>query len=525
MASWLDDAIFYEIYPQSFRDSNADGIGDIPGILEKLDYIRELGCNAIWLNPCFVSPFQDGGYDIEDYYTVAPRYGNNSDLRRLFRAVHERGMHIILDLVPGHTSVRHPWFLESMKGPEGPYAKRYIWTQDKSQCFDLKRPGGDQSSNIRGFLLGVGGRDGLCAVNYYSCQPCLNYGFAHLDAPYQSPADSPEAEATREAIMDVMRFWLRMGCDGFRVDMAGTLVKNDPDGEGNVRLWRRFRDFLDREFPQAVMISEWGRPELSLRAGFHMDFLLHNGPSHYLDLFRTERPYFSRSGGDFSRFLAVYQENARLTQGKGLICIPSGDHDMVRIGAGLDQEELKIAFAFLLSMPGAPFLYYGDEIGMAWVEGLPSKEGSRSLRAGSRTPMQWADDVNDGFSDARPDRLYLPLDPDPGRPRVEEQLAREGSLLRQVQKLIAVRLANEPLQSNASVEFLYAEPNAYPLVYRRTGRTGQVLVILNPRGQDAAIPGPVSELGELIYADHGAARLEEGTLLVPAASASFFRCG
>ena len=219
-----------------------------------------------------------------------------------------------------------------------------------------------------------------------------------------------------------------MGCDGFRVDMAGTLVKNDPEGQGNVRLWRHFRDFLDREFPEAVMISEWGRPELSLLAGFHMDFLLHNGPSHYMDLFRTEHPFFSREGrGDVSEFVRAYEANAALA-GKGLICIPSGNHDMSRLAGMLDQEEMKIAFAFLLSMPGAPFLYYGDEIGMRWIDGLPSKEGSRSYRAGSRTPMQWADDLNDGFSDARPDRLYLPLDPTPAHPTAEAQMADPNSL-------------------------------------------------------------------------------------------------
>lgn len=115
MAKWLDNAIFYEIYPQSFKDTNSDGVGDIPGIILSLDYIKDLGCNALWLNPCFTSPFMDAGYDVQDYYTVAPRYGTNEDLKELFRQAHLRGMHVLLDLVPGHTSVYHPWFLESMK--------------------------------------------------------------------------------------------------------------------------------------------------------------------------------------------------------------------------------------------------------------------------------------------------------------------------------------------------------------------------------------------------------------------------
>ena len=130
MAEWLKDAVFYEIYPQSFQDTNADGIGDFQGIIDRLDYIKELGCNAIWMNPCFESPFGDAGYDVSDYYTAAPRYGTNGDLKRLFDEVHKRGMHILLDLVPGHTSVEHPWFKESLKAQKNPYTDRYIWTDN-----------------------------------------------------------------------------------------------------------------------------------------------------------------------------------------------------------------------------------------------------------------------------------------------------------------------------------------------------------------------------------------------------------
>lgn len=128
MANWLENSVFYEIYPQSFCDSNGDGIGDIPGIIGKLDYIRELGCNALWLNPCYLSPFGDAGYDVADYCQVAPRYGSNEDLEHLFQEAHKREMHVILDLVPGHTSTEHPWFKESSKAEENPYQGRYIWS-------------------------------------------------------------------------------------------------------------------------------------------------------------------------------------------------------------------------------------------------------------------------------------------------------------------------------------------------------------------------------------------------------------
>ena len=522
---WLHSAVFYQVYPQSFYDSNADGIGDLEGIIRKLDYIQRLGCTDLWLNPVYESPFQDAGYDISDYCTVAARYGTNADMRRLLEAAHRRGMHVLLDLVPGHTSVEHPWFQASMKGKPNPYTKRYIWTDESYDELPLKKPDSGDGINIRSFILGIGERDGKCATNYYSCQPCLNYGFENRSQPYMSAVDSPEAAATRAAMMDVMRFWLRMGCDGFRVDMAATLVKCDPDGTGNLRLWQQFRAFLEEEFPDAVMVSEWGQPDRSLLAGFHMDFLLHNGPSHYMDLFRTEHPYFSREGrGDVRAFAEAYARSYARTSGKGLICIPSGNHDMTRMAERLSPAEQKIAFAFLLSMPGAPFIYNGDEIGMRQIPGLISKEGSRSLRAGCRTPMQWDGGPNDGFSDAAPDRLYLPQDPAADRPRVSDQIGAEGSLWETVHRLIALRREIPELQGNIPVEFLYAQDHAYPFVYRRTGETREVLAALNPSGEDASCRLGRRTLGRCVYADHGTAVLSGGVLRVPAASASFFLC-
>ena len=263
---WLDNAIFYEIYPQSFKDTNADGIGDFQGIIEKLDYIRELGCNALWINPCFQSPFGDAGYDVADYYSVAPRYGTNEDLRRLFDEAHKREMHVLLDLVPGHTSVEHPWFKESMKPEKNEYTDRYVWTNSV-----WEEPQG------MGCIRGISARDGSCAVNFFSSQPALNYGFLNPSLPWQQPMDAPGPRATLEELKSIMRFWLAMGCDGFRVDMAGSLVKNDPEGLGTIRLWQEVRAFLNEEFPAAAMVSEWGEPDKSLQGGFHMDFLLHFG--------------------------------------------------------------------------------------------------------------------------------------------------------------------------------------------------------------------------------------------------------
>ena len=228
MAKWLDNAIFYEIYPQSFLDTNGDGIGDFQGIIEKLDYIKELGCNAIWMNPCFASPFGDAGYDVADYYQAAPRYGTNADLKRLFNEVHKRNMHILLDLVPGHTSVAHPWFKESCKADRNEFTDRYIWTDSTW----------GQLENM-GSLCGISEREGSVIVNFFAHQPALNYGFYKKTQDWQQDPDDPGPKATLAEMENVMRFWIGMGCDGFRVDMAGSLVKNDEDGKGNIALWRK----------------------------------------------------------------------------------------------------------------------------------------------------------------------------------------------------------------------------------------------------------------------------------------------
>lgn len=510
MVKWLDNAIFYEIYPQSFQDSNGDGIGDIQGIISRLDYIKELGCNALWINPCFASPFGDAGYDVADYYTIAPRYGTNEDARQLFEEVHKRDMHILLDLVPGHTSVEHSWFRESMKAKPNEFTDRYVWTNSV-----WEEPEG------MGSLRGISDRDGSCAVNFFSSQPSLNYGFYQIDKPWQQSMDAPGPLATLEALKDIMRFWLTMGCDGFRVDMAGSLVKNDPEGKGTIALWQKIRSFLDKEFPDAAMVSEWGEPDKSLQGGFHMDFLLHFGPSHYNDLFRCENPYFTRNGkGDVSRFVAKYLENYEKSEKKGLICIPSGNHDMGRMAKTLDQNEMKIAFAFLLSMPGAPFIYYGDEIGMRYVEDLVSVEGGYD-RTGSRTPMQWNDGVNAGFSTAPKEKLYIRQDESTDRPTVKKQMEDENSLYREIRKLITVRQSHKALQSKGEIQFVYAKENAYPFAYMRSNGEEKILVVINPSDREESFACS-QKIGKAVYTLGGEAEVSEGMVTVPGCTAGFF---
>lgn len=488
IAEWLKTAVFYEIYPQSFNDTNSDGIGDIQGIIEKLDYIKDMGFNAIWINPCFDSPFNDAGYDVRDYKLVAERYGTNDDLERLFSEAHKKGMHVLLDLVPGHTSVEHKWFKESMKAEKNEYSDRYIWTSSIWET-PIELPS----------IRGISDRDASCAVNFFSSQPALNYGNANPTLAYQMKPTDKAPMQTREAIKDVMRFWLDKGCDGFRVDMAGSLVKNDIDGSENVKLWQDFRDFLDKEYPSAVMVSEWGEPDKSIAGGFHMDFLLHFGPMCYTSLFRSETPFFSKKGeGDISIFAKEYQEFYNSANGEGLICIPSGNHDMDRLSRYKDEDELKLCFAFLLSMPGAPFVYYGDEIGLKYLDNLTSVEGGYG-RTGSRTPMAWdKTKANDGFSDTDDkNKIYIKMNEDENRPDVCSALNNENSLINEIKKLIIIRKEHKALDNTGKYECVYAKEKSYPFIYKRYDDNECVYVILNPSEKTQKVD--ISICGDVIY--------------------------
>ncbi|MBQ3789983.1 MAG: glycosylase [Lachnospiraceae bacterium] len=506
MPSWLKDAVFYEIYPQSFRDTNGDGIGDIPGIEEKLDYIKELGCNALWINPCYDSPFHDAGYDVRDYKKVAPRYGTNDDLVRLFREAHARGIRVLLDLVPGHTSEEHPWFLESKKLAPNEYTKRYIWTDH----WLAATPG-------HPYIAGECERPACYMLNFFKCQPALNYGFKDPIYPWQSATDSPEARATIEAVKDVMRFWLGKGCDGFRVDMADSLVKDDDEVKsGTCAIWREIRQMLDAEYPEAAIISEWSNPVLALNsAGFHMDFYLDHRGNGYNTLFRDYENYpqegmlsdhsFFRADGsltdpngrsDVLRFLDDYLPKLAATRGRGYISFISCNHDTRRPRYTLSDRELQVAYLCLYTMPGVPFVYYGDEIGMRYQE-LPTKEGGYD-RTGSRTPMQWNSGKNLGFSDAEPSELYLPVDPAPDAPTAEKAMADEGSLYHTVKKVLQLRHAHPALQADGELEILYAQREQFPFVYARIGEGERLTIAVNPSLMSTTIYLPV-KLAEPLY--------------------------
>jgi len=524
--TWLSDAVLYQIYPQSFADSDGDGIGDLRGIAEHLDYLAWLGVTAVWINPCFVSPMGDAGYDIADYFAVDPRYGDNNDLARLVDQTRAHGIRLLLDLVPGHTSGTHPWFVASANDPRD---HRYIWAA----------PAGGRLPER--FVPSPGTRPGGYLPNFFDFQPALNFGYARpqSDEPWRQDVTADGPQANRAALRTIMDHWLRLGVSGFRVDMAYSLVKDDPGLAETVRLWREERAWLDQTHPDAALLSEWGDPAVAVPAGFHADFFLHfGGPSDGRPLrslwsngISTERPewaaepcYFDADGRGSARvFLAAYLAALAAIGEPGHIALPTANHDFARLHAGSrTSEQLPPAFAFLLTFPTLPAIYYGEEIGMRHLPGLPDTEGSISIassfnRAGSRTPMQWDASPNAGFSVAPAARLYLPVDPDPQRPTVAGQRADQDSLLHLVKDLIALRRAHPELGPRGSLEIL---SDGYPLAYLRSGR---FLVVVNPSGRARVLPHDRPALAGVTPVKHIGVNVDQATITARPFSYGIFR--
>lgn len=482
---WLEKTVFYNIYPQSFYDTNADGIGDLNGVCEKLDYISYMGFNAIWLNPFYESPFNDAGYDVTDFYKVAPRYGTNEDFEKLCEKAHEKGIKVCVDLVAGHTSMECEWFKKSCETEKNEYSNRYIWTDDWTNTYNGECIGGYAQ------------RNGTFMKNFFYSQPALNYGFASIDEPsWQLPPEHPDCRATKMELIKIMEFWIAAGADGFRVDMAHSLVKNDYDHRGMIEFWQEIRGIFDKKYPECVLISEWSHPSVAIKAGFHIDFWIHANFKSYTSLFRYEKgrsvtdaflgdSFFNKNGnGSIENFLYDYLREYDATKDIGYISIPTGNHDLPRISYMRDKRELEIAYAFVMTMPGVPFVYYGDEIGMDYLPDIPSKEGGFN-RTGSRTPMQWEKGKNAGFSQADSDKLYLPVNEN--GVNVKNQLNNATSLLNTTKRLIALRKSSRALSADGEIEFVNRRYNGYPLLYLRFCGDERYLICINPTGKKQSV--------------------------------------
>ncbi|HDQ44219.1 MAG TPA: glycosylase [bacterium] len=495
---YLHTAVFYQIYPQTFYDTDGDGIGDLEGIIRKLDYVQSLGVDGFWINPFFESPFYDAGYDVSDYYRVAPRYGTNDDARRMFEEAGKRGLRILFDYVISYSSIEHPWFQESAKQEQNKYSNWYIWTDNTW----INPPEAYRDSFIKGYSR----RNGQFMRNFYWSQPALNYGFAKPEESWMLPIDHPDILALQDELVRILRFWMDMGAKGFRADMAGALVKNanitgndqffSMRDEGTKLFWNKIRAIMDSEYPGSFMVAEWSHPESALcGGGFHSDFF-HWFPA-YNDILQKEswrilngysegHSYFDKEGkGNITDFLETYLDQHHKTIGGGYINLPLGNHDLSRLNIERTVDDLEIIYAFSLTMPGIPFIFYGNEIGMRQLHDLPHVEGAYKPRAGGRTPMQWTSGPNKGFSTADPEKLYLYVDPDPDAPNVADQEKDPDSLLNRVRSLIRLRKQEPALAAYAEFVPVYAKENAYPFVYARARGDEAVLVILNPSGRKA----------------------------------------
>ncbi|MCR4632839.1 MAG: glycosylase [Erysipelotrichaceae bacterium] len=421
------DMIAYEIYPTSFFDSNDDGTGDLDGIRERLHHIKDMGFNAIWINPFYVSPFKDGGYDVEDFFDVDPRFGTLKDFDELIKEAHGMGLKILLDLVAGHSALSNSDFLKSAQAQRNGYSDLFIWNDNPW----------DKGENL---ISGMFDRHGCYMVNFFAHQPAFNYGFNRIDQPsWQMSYKDPRTLKTRDYILKVMRFWLQRGADGFRVDMADSLVKNDDDKSATIEVWNDLFARVRKDYPEAFFVSEWSDPQRSFNAGFDADFVLDHWDNFYHRFFRSDEHSRGTSilhgGNDVTFALNDMKERFTAAEKSGAcLSLISGNHDTWRIANYLDERELRVFYMFLFCLPGIPFLLYGDELGMKTSD-LPSKDGGYQ-RTGTRIPMIWDDSKPyHGFSKAEP---YLPFNEE-NKVSLMDAQNDKNSLYHFLKKLIALR--------------------------------------------------------------------------------------
>ena len=477
--SWWRNGIFYQIYPRSFQDSNADGVGDLTGIINRLPYLVTLGVDAIWLSPIFPSPMADFGYDISDYTGIDPLFGDMENFDALVHAAHSNGLKIILDLVPNHTSEQHPWFAESRGSRDNDKRDWYIWR-------DPGPDGGPPNNWLSEFGGSAWTHDAATGQYYYHAflaeQPDLNW---------RNPA-------VREAIYDVMRFWLRKGVDGFRVDVIWHLIKDaafrdnppNPDyREGRPPHERvlplRTTDQAEvhdviaemrrvvNEFDNRVLIGEIYLPLERLVTYYGKDLAEAHLPFNFALL---SAPWNARA---IEKIINDYEGALPAGAWPNWVL---GNHDRPRVASRVGREQARVAAMLLLTLRGTPTLYYGDEIGMRQVAIAPDRvrdpfeknvPGIGVGRDGCRTPMQWDATDNAGFSTSTP---WLPLADDFRHENVTNLEADAASIFNLYKALIDLRKRLPPLRSG---DYVPIAATGNLLLYRRQSEGRSIAVALN----------------------------------------------
>lgn len=486
-SAWYKSAVIYQVHVRAFYDSNGDGIGDFQGLAQKLDYLKDLGVDAIWLMPFFPSPLRDDGYDISDYRSVHPSYGTLEDFKKFLNAAHDRQIRVIVEMVLNHTSDQHPWFQESRSSRDNPKRDWYVWSDADTRYKGTRIIFLDTEMSNWAW-------DPISKAYYwhrfFSHQPDLNY-------------DNP---TVREEMWDVMRFWLDLGVDGFRLDAVPYLVEREGTSCENLpethAIIKDLRKKLDQDYPGRLLLAEANQWPADLRPyfgdgdEFHMAFHFPLMPRMFMALKLEDRKpiteilqqtpeippscqwaLFLRNHDELTLEMVTDIERDYMYDSYAL------DKTM-RINLGIrrrlaplldgDRRRIELMTGMLMSLPGTPIIYYGDEIGM----GDNVKLGDRN---GVRTPMQWNGGWNGGFSAADPETLYAPLllNPVYGYQAVNvlSQKRSEHSLLSWTQNIVRARRST-PVFGSGSIEFLYPA-NYRVLAYVRELQNESILVVNN----------------------------------------------
>jgi len=506
---WYKNAIFYEVYVRAFFDSNGDGHGDLRGLAQKLDYLQALGIDCLWLLPIYPSPLKDDGYDIADYYSVLETYGSLEDLKFLIEEAHARDMRLITDLVLNHTSDQHPWFQAARSDRASPYRDYYVWsdTDQKYQeariiFIDTEKSNWTWDAHAGQFYW----------HRFYASQPDLNF-------------DNP---AVQEEMLNVVRFWLDMGIDGFRADAVpylfertGTNCENLPETHAYLK---RLRQFIDAHYPGRILLCEanqWPvdvRPYFGDGDEFQMGFHFPVMPRIYMALKKESKEdlvwildrtppipdscqwaIFLRNHDELTLEMVTEEERQWMWR-------QYAPQDRMRLNLGIrrrlaplldnDRRKIELANSLLFTLPGSAIIYYGDEIGMGDNIELPDRNGVR-------TPMQWDSGANAGFSSAPPQRLYTPVNSiapfGPQQVNVADQRHDPGSLWNTLRRMIALRKANLVLGWG---DFAWAESHSPAVAaYWRTYQREQMLILNNLSHQAQSVTLNIAADAARVFTD------------------------
>ena len=486
-ALWYKDAVIYQLHVKAFADSSNDGIGDLEGLTQRLDYIASLGVTAVWLLPFYPSPLRDDGYDIADFTDVHPDYGTRRQFRTFVRAAHRRGLRVITELVVNHTSDQHPWFIESRASRESPKRDWYVWSDDDHRYSDTRIIFTDTETSNWAWDQGT---QQYYWHRFFSHQPDLNY-------------DNPQVV---KAITRVMQFWLDLGVDGLRLDAVPYLVERDGTSSENLpethAVLKKLRAAMDERYPNRMLLAEANQRPDDTRPYFgdgdecHMAFHFPLMPRLWIALRKEDRTPIveimesTPAIPDDCQWALFLRNHDELT----LEMVTDEERDYMwteyaadrraRINLGIrrrlaplvdnSRRRIELLNVLLLSMPGTPVIYYGDEIAMGDNVYLGDRNGVR-------TPMQWTGDRNAGFSTADAAALYSPVIVDPvygyQAINVEAQERIPGSLLHWMRRVIEVR-RRYPVFGRGTLEFLHPD-NRQVLAYLREYEGVTILCVAN----------------------------------------------